>query len=259
MNRPSSKNQEPQVLPPVKKPALVLVHGFRGSPIGLDAIAQTLRQSGYEVYIPAIPPFGNSQKLATYTPASYADFLAKYVKRQKLDHPVLIGHSMGSLVVASALQKYPQLFAKKAVLMSPISKRTAAPFRLVAPLSGLAPRRMVDYVTTKFLFVPKKDKVLFHNTLVITHQCSQDHPPLRREVLRSASFSTHYAITDFYLRQDLLLLAGAQDRLISQQQTTTAAAKLQAQTLFLPHTGHLHNYEQPQETAQAIVEFLQNS
>lgn len=254
-----TSTKAPQVLKPTRQTPIILVHGFRGSPIGLQEIAQILRDGGFEVYIPAIPPFGDSPKLPEYTAESYADFLAQYIKDSNLHRPILVGHSMGSLVVASALQKYPKLFHRKAILMSPISKRTAVPFRVVAPLSGLAPRRVVDYITTKFLFIPKNNKPLFRKTLTITHKCSNDHPPLRSEVLQSAKFSTHYAITDFNMQQEILLLGGANDRLINQKQTLKAANKIGARTHFLSNTGHLHNYEQPTETAQVIMDFLQEA
>lgn len=255
MSRVSNTN--PQILGPAEKPAIILVHGFRGSPIGLEKIAEFLRQHNYTVYLPAIPPFGNSKQLPAYTPQHYADFLANFVRNHNLHRPILVGHSMGSIVVASALQYYPKLFYLKAILLSPISKRTAAPFRFIAPLSGLLPRRIIDYITTKFLFVPRHNKALFHQTLTITHQCSDDHPPLKSEILKAATFSTHYAITDFNIKQKLLLLAGSKDRLISQKHTLAAAKKFHAKTQFLPNSGHLHNYEQPQETAQAIIDFLE--
>lgn len=240
---------------PTKKPALILVHGFRGSPIGLQEIAQILEQAGYQVLIPPIPPFAGAQKLPSYTPDSYARYLADFVKQQDINRPILIGHSMGSLVVAATLKYYPELFHQKAILMSPISKRTAVPFRMIAPLSALTPKAAVDYITTKFLFTPH-DKALLKHVLEVTHDCSNDQPPVKSEVIQAAKFSTSYAITDFHIPKSVLLLAGANDRLISQAQTRAAAQQLNAKLDFLPNTGHLHNYEQPRETANAIIDFI---
>lgn len=238
-----------------QKPALILVHGFRGSPIGLKEIGKYLQQNGYRVFIPSIPPFAGAKKLPEYTPQSYADYLKTFVKEHRLQKPILIGHSMGSIVVAAALESYPKLFHNKAVLMSPISKRTAVPFRMIAPLSALAPKATVDYITTKFLFTPR-DKTLLKHVLEVTHDCSNDQPPLKSEIIQAAKFSTKYAIGDFNLKQNILLLAGANDRLISQDQTVALAQKSDAELIFLPSTGHLHNYEQPCETAQAILKFI---
>lgn len=143
------------VLKPSVKPSIVLVHGFRGSPLGLEAIAQILRQAGYQVHIPAIPPFAGAGELSSYQAKDYADFLARYIRDQNLSRPILIGHSMGSIVVSATAKFYPQLINHKLVLLSPISTKTAKPFALISPLAAIVPRRIVDYITTRYLLYPK--------------------------------------------------------------------------------------------------------
>lgn len=239
------------------KPTLVLIHGFRGSPIGLEAIADQLKAAGYQVYVPAVPPFGGAVPLASYTAEAYAKFMADYIRQRKLDRPVLIGHSMGSIVAAATAAYYPQMVGSKLVLMSPISAKTAKPFTLVSPLSSLTPRRAVDYVTTRFLFVPH-DWALFRETLKLTNLCSADHPPARSDLAKATRFSAHSAVADFELQKDILFLAGDHDRLVSKRKTVALATRLGAQLVFIPGSGHLHNYEKPRETAEQIVAFLES-
>ncbi len=255
MPKPPKKNHSESS---PKTPDIVLVHGFRGSPIGLEAIGKELEQNGYRVHIPPIPPFGGATKLDRYTPEAYAKYLVNYLDEHKIEKPILIGHSMGSIIVSATLSLYPKRVHHKSVLLSPISNRTAAPFRLITPLSAVLPRRTIDYITTRFLFIPH-DRALLHQVLEITHDCSNDRPPLRSEVLSAANFSTKYCVGDFAANQDLLLLAGEKDRLISQKQTMKLAKKLHSDLDFLPNCGHLHNYEDPHATAQKILDFLQKS
>lgn len=243
------------VLPPSAKPSIVLVHGFRGSPLGLETIAQDLRQAGYQVYLPAIPPFAGAGKLDHYTPKAYADYLTKYIRDHSLHRPILIGHSMGSVVVSATAKLHPELVNSKLVLLSPISVKTAKPFALVSPLAAIVPCQIVDYVTTKFLFVPR-DKQLFRATMELTHQCSSDQTPSRAAIAAATSFSTHYSVQDFSPVQDTLIIAGAKDRLIPQKKTRELARQLQAQLELIPNSGHLHNYERPHETAQLILKFI---
>ncbi len=257
MTKLKQPSGSPQTMTPAAKPAIVLVHGFRGSPIGLEEIATGLRKHGYQVYIPAIPPFGGAKKLPEYTPEAYARYLKDYIVEQQLDHPVLIGHSMGSIIVAAMISLYPKLVNKRSILLSPISNRAAAPFRVLSPLTAVLPRRMVDFITTTYLFVPH-DRALLHQVLEITHDCSNDQPPRRSEVLNVAAFTTRYSVGDFSPSQDLLILAGEKDRLVSKKQTLKLANKIQAETEFLPGCGHLHNYEKPLETVAKIVEFLED-
>lgn len=241
----------------MSKPPIILVHGFRGSPLGLEEIAKFLHTAGYDVYAPAVPPFAGSKPLASYTTKGYANFLKDYIKEHNLKSPILIGHSMGSIIVAATADLYPNICNKKLILLSPISTKPAKLFASLTPLSALLPRRIVDYITTRYLFVPKNHK-LFRRTLKITHECSNDQPPKKRDVMKSANFSAHHSIAEFDLNhKKVLLLAGAKDRLIPQKSTLSLAQKKSAQTKFIKNTGHLHNYEDPRATAEAILDFLE--
>ncbi len=251
----SRTRPRPVVLSPLKKPELILVHGFRGSPLGLAKVADYLRQAGYIVHVPAIPPFGGAPTLQSYTASSYARFLIDYIKENSISHPILIGHSMGSIIVAATAQFYPEFLYDKIILMSPISAKPAPPIAALAPFSASLPIKFVDYITTRYLFRPKSH-ASFREILDLTHQCSYDHPPRRSDLRAAASFSAHTSVADFSPQQKVLLLAGEKDRLVHQSATRHLAEKLDADLVFLPQTGHLHNYEKPQETVAAVLNFL---
>lgn len=239
-----------------RKPALVLVHGFRGSPLGLEAVAADLRAAGYKVYTPALPPFAGAQ-LEHYAPAAYAKYLRDYIQANGLTQPILIGHSMGSIVVTATAQRYPELVNQKLILLSPISTKPARFIAAISPLANYLPGRMVDYVTTRFLFVPH-DKTLFRQALALTHQCSSDHAPTKTELSGAMKFSTSYSVADFLkgLDKDITFIAGAKDRLISARATAKLAARCAAKVKLIPGSGHLHNYERPSETARLILKSL---
>lgn len=239
------------------KPPLVLLHGFRGSPLGLEAIADGLKAAGYQVFLPAVPPFAGAEPLTNYTPKSYTDFLTQYLAQEGIVQPVLIGHSMGSIIAAAAAHQYPKLFAHQIVLMSPISVRTSKPIAMLAPLSAKIPTRTVDYATTQFLATNLRPKT-FKQTLGLTHACSTDQVPSKADIIAAAQFSARYSVADFPPQKRILLLAGEHDRLIPKQKTIQLANQFAAETYFIPKTGHLHNYERPHETVQAILKFLNN-
>lgn len=251
------KRPQPKVLAPAQKPPLILVHGFRGAPSGLKVIAEDLRKAGYEVFVPTIPPFAGAKELPEYTPRAYADFLAEFIREHKLKRPVLIGHSMGSIVTAAAASRYPSLINQKLILMAPISYRTPRVFSLIAPLQNFVPRKFVDYVTTRYLFVPH-DHQLFREVMQLTDECSSNHPPKRRSASAATKFSTRNSINDFRLTRNILLLTGKKDRVVSTKKTDRLAKKLDAKTVYLEGSGHLHNYEKPHETATEIIKFLEN-
>lgn len=250
-----------KILESNQKPALVLVHGFRGSPLGLEAIADDLRRAGFEVHTPALPPFAGAKFpiVSDYSPKSYARYLRDYIQDQHLVRPILIGHSMGSIVVAATAQRYPELVNQKLVLLSPISAKPARIIARISPLANYLPPRIVDYVTTKFLFIPH-DKKLFRETIEITHRCSSDQAPSKSELTGAMKFSTGYSVADFLggLQKDIIMIAGAKDRLISQNDTGELAEKYSAKLELISDSGHLHNYEKPHETAQLILKTINN-
>lgn len=234
---------------------IILVHGLRGSPLGLKDIKRDLEKAGYKVYAPAIPPFAGAKPLVECSAATYADFLANFIRTKKIQKPILIGHSMGSIIVAATAERYPELIDHRLILLSPISTKPAKFFAALTPFSALLPSRLVDYLTTRYLFVPK-DHQLFRKALAITHDCSSDHPPKKLDVMRSAKFSAHNSILDFNFTKQTLLLAGESDHLIKKTATEQLAKTLSATTVFIPESGHLHNYEKPHETATEIIRFL---
>lgn len=238
-----------------KKPPLVLIHGFRGAPAGLGAIAMELERNGFETYSPKIPPFAGAGELFDYNPHTYADYIASYIAENHLEKPILIGHSMGSIIAAATASLHPEIVHDKLYFLSPISKRPPLTIRLISPTAAYLPRSIVDLITTRYLFVPH-DYELFKEVLRLTKLCSTTYPPKKSAISKATHFSTNYTTADFELQQQVIVIAGEHDRLIDRQATETLAEKLRAELEFLPNTGHLHNYEQPQATAQAILRHL---
>lgn len=236
------------------KPPLILLHGFRGSPLGLSEVADILRTDGYEVFTPAVPPFSGAT-LPSLTPEAYVSFINDFIQEHNLEKPILMGHSMGSIITAAVAHTTPSLIHEKLILLSPISTRTSRLVAPLVPLSASVPRRVTDYVTTRFLFVPH-DPELFKKALAITNQCSGDQVPRAREVFRSAKFSAQYSVADFPFEKNTLFLAGESDRIVNKKNTEQLAKEIGAKLEFIPGSGHLHNYEKPQETAEAILHFL---
>ena len=240
---------------PAAHPPLVLLHGLRGSPIGLKTIADDLQQAGYTVFSPAVPPFGGAPELPDYTLKNYADYFAQYIKANHLKNAIFIGHSMGSIVVGALASYYPELINSKIVLLSPISNKPAKPFRWLANLTAVLPSGLIDLVTTLFLFTPRS-RTSLKQTLAATHACSNDHPPKKSAVKQATKFSSATSLKDTKFTKTVLIVAGNHDRLVRLKYTRSLADSLSAKLKVLPATGHLHNYERPHETAQAIIEFL---
>lgn len=245
-------------MPTAKKPPLLFIHGFRGTHEGLVDVAVWMTDRGYECYYPDIPPFGRESKpLKTYDEKSYAKFIADYIKQNKLKNPVLIGHSMGSLIAAATAAKYPRLVSKKLVLLSPISVKPPKPIAMLQPLITILPNKVVGFITTKYMLIQKKDHNKVRDILDVTYRCGA-HYTSRKDVRKAAKFSADHSLSDFKFKKDTLIVAGEKDRLISRSKTEDYAKTIKVEPKFIKNSGHLINYEEPRRVAEIISDFLEN-
>ena len=235
------------------KPPLLFIHGFRGAPVGNAEIVAILRKN-FEVYSPKIPPTGAKNSLKTYDADSYAAFVADYIKEHKLRHPVLVGHSMGSIIAAATAERYPELINKKLIFVSPITTRVPSYIAFLQPLVAYLPKRAVSYITTRYLFVPRQH-TLFKKALALTNKSANKFSS-RHDLRKSARFAAKYSLYDFKLKQDLLLIAGEKDRLTSEEANKEFVHTHYAKLRLVDNAGHLVNYERPTVVAKLIEEFV---
>lgn len=243
----------------MKKPALLFIHGFRGNHLGLKETAAYLKAKGYECYAPDIPPAYNTKRekipeLSEHTADGYAKWVADYILEKKIDRPILIGHSMGSIISAATAEKYPELINEKIFFLSPICVTPPKFICNLAPLSSILPTKMIGYITTKYLLVPK-DKELFKEVLATTYKCAEKFTS-KKDSGRAAKFSISYAISDFNFDKKCTFIAGEKDKLNSQEQIKKVAKKFGATPIFLKNSGHLINYECPVKLAEEIEKKL---
>ena len=248
---------------------LLFIHGFRGAPNGMVDVFAELKKSDarfdadqYRIYAPELPPAQSAGQLDAYTADAYADWVANYIKKHHLDHPILMGHSMGSLIVAATEQKYPDLLDPKFILLAPVSQRTPRPIAALQPLVAVMSNDLVSYVTTKYMFVhraetPATTRQIFDRALSLTTESGSIYTD-SKALAEAAKFPAQAVLSDFSFPADrrIYMIAGAHDKLFSRRATEKLARDWGAQLTILPNCGHLLNYEQPQKLAEAIKQAL---
>ncbi|MBP3899808.1 alpha/beta hydrolase [Candidatus Saccharibacteria bacterium] len=235
------------------KKSIIFIHGFRGSSLGMEQVANCFDNKKYNIYVPDMPPAGD-ESLPEYSPRFYARFLARYIKNNEIEKPILVGHSMGSIIAAIMAERYSDLINKKLVLMSPISARTSKFFRMLTPLSVLLSNRVISQITTRFLLIPK-DKSLLKKTILLVEHCGANYVS-RFDVFKAAKFSTEYSISDFSFEKEVCIIAGDKDRLMPHKKTDILASELNTKPIYIKNAGHLINYETPEQVAKYIKKFL---
>lgn len=244
-----------------QKPPILLVHGFRGNHLGLAEFQKLLEAEGYQVFNPDIPPAFNTQDetlpiFTDFTKDGYADFIANYILDKHLDHPILIGHSMGSILAAAAAEKYSHLIHDKIFFLSPIATHPPKFILPLIPLMALVPNKFIGYVCTEFLIAsahrPKKRQILD-----LTYKCSRKITSVRDEI-SAAFFSMSHSISDFNFKKQAYFIAGSKNRMNPSRKVREIAEKFHAEVNFIPQTGHLINYETPKKIAELVLPKLKN-
>lgn len=257
-------------------PALIFLHGFSGNHHGLAPVVELLPQ--YRIIAPDLPGFGDSPPLAEslHTVADYAVAVAEFIAALKLaEPPVLVGHSLGSVVAARVAVERPELVAGQLILLSPTS---------TSPFADLQPRyvgarlgelhyafgagfgalgewwlhRPVISRFTTWALLQTPDRALRRR--VYEHHIRDLGYLRHRRVFRDAYRSLNRDGVINYasaITQQTLMIAGANDTMWPASTQQQVVAKLKhGQLVLLPGVGHLTHFEAPQALAAAITAFL---
>jgi len=257
-----------------KKPTLVLVHGFTGSHLGFQYLVPLL--TDFRLIIPDLPGFGVSPlPHEQLTLAGLGELLIDFVEALQLDTPPhLLGHSMGSLVVAEAIRQQPTIAAKKLILSSPVPSPVgmaevrrvgvlasklyyAASHRLPVVGKKLATSTKLTRFSTKMIMTTS-DKEL--QQAIHGHHSNNLHfissigwyRQLYRQINRTGMSRYKAALRPF----DVLIVNGAKDNVTPLAQQKKVAKSIEATLVVIPGVGHLAHYEKPAPLAKAITDFL---
>lgn len=257
-----------------KKKTLVLVHGFTGSHEGFQYLVPLLED--YRLIIPDLPGFGVSPlPHESVTLAHLGGLLCEFIDTFDFaTAPYLLGHSMGTLVVAEAIKRRPDISQEKIVLISAVpspvriaDRRRAgaiisqfyytASHRLPVIGKRIATSRKITRVSTN-LITTTKDRDLqqaihghhFDNLDYISS--IKWYSRLYRQINRTGL--TRYAST--FRRYKVLIINGNRDAVTPLYHQKKAASVIGAKLVVIPDVGHLSHYETPKALSKQILDFL---
>lgn len=244
-----------------------MLHGLRGTHQGLRAIADILTQNAYHTITPDLPGSGDSAPLEDQTLRGYVEWLHRFIEAQQLsEKPVLIGHSMGSVIASHHALQYPDDTGRELILMSPV-------FR--SPAEQELSTRLNSGMDTLIHILPENIRTDLLNSKAVSYGVSRyltaDRSQQKKIDRLHAEYSGHFASADSFLSdariaqcaqavipegKDVLLIMGKKDRLISAKFVQEVADMTHTKLVLIPNAGHLINYEQPAKAAHAIMEYL---
>jgi pimeloyl-ACP methyl ester carboxylesterase len=260
-----------------KKPTLVLVHGFTGSHLGFQYLVPLL--SDFRLIIPDLPGFGVSPlPHEQLNLAGLGEMLIDFIEALQLDAPPhLLGHSMGSLVVAEAVRQHPAIADKKLILASPVP----------SPV-GMAEVRRIGVLASKLYYVASHRLPFVGKRLATSRKLTKFSTKMimttNDRELQKAIHGHHFNNLDYissigwYRRLysqinrtgisrykaalkpfDVLLVNGSKDSVTPLAQQKKVAKSIEAKLVVIPDVGHLSHYEKPTDLANAIRTYLKPS
>lgn len=252
--------------------SIVLLHGYRGTHEGVEAIVGALQD--FDVYVPDLPGYGRSDPLAQqHTVDAYLEWLEGWLTVIRIAKPVLMGHSFGTVLVAGHGARQPGS-ASARVLVNAVSepammgtKRTLLRLtRMFYRFSNLLPEATAMKVLNLRVFVKIMSEVTtkssdreFRRWIYEQHLTHFGTFANKRVVVEGFDASIAKTVVDYShsVVEPTLLIAGERDEVTSvagQRRAieTFADAELQV----IENVGHLTHYETPLLVAEHLREFV---
>lgn len=242
---------------------LVLLHGaFLGAWCWETHFLDYFAQQGFNVVAPSLRGHGKSEgrRMLDYTGISdYVEDLAQVVETLEGPPPVLVGHSMGALVVQRYLERAP---VSGAVLMSPVPAHglAASAFRMLFgdPLL-FAEVGLMQAFGTGAMNAEIGQRAVFSERLSEA-EIAQFSALVQRESQRALfemNVNPWPRPWQVSIRPPMLVMAGAEDALFTPDESNALATIWGADWLELPEIAHAIMLEPKWEVAaEAISRWL---
>jgi pimeloyl-ACP methyl ester carboxylesterase len=251
-----------------KTPLIILIHGFRGDHHGLSLIAASITK--YDVLVPDLPGYGKTPMLqGDHDLENYANWLIELVS--KIDREVIVlGHSFGSLIVATALSK--GLSAKAIVLENPITTKSLDQkdlanrlarffYKTTSKLGSLGSVLLRGPAMVRgmsMVMATSKNRKLrsFIHTQHSNYFSNYQHDRVAHEGFLAASSGNVLEHASAF-RMPTLLIVGEKDSIAPLAKQIELQKQIPGSTLeVMPKVGHLTHYETPTEVAALIESFV---
>ncbi|MFJ6701100.1 alpha/beta fold hydrolase [Streptomyces sp. NPDC091272] len=241
---------------------VVLLHALSLHATMWHAQEHALRAAGHTVLAPDQRGFGG-RPLGTAAPSLdvIADDLADTLDRHRAPRAVIVGSSMGGYVAMAFLRRHPERVAGLALLSARATadspEAAAQRLRFAELVQDDEHRATLVEKTTPLLLGPTTRT---ENPDVLTRVLADAHdsPPAALAWAQRA-IAARADSTDVLrgARVPALVLAGAEDALVSADESAHVAATLpHARLVTVPGAGHLQPLETPDDVTRALLALL---
>jgi pimeloyl-ACP methyl ester carboxylesterase len=235
---------------------VILLHGFPMNSNVWNNFAIPLA-THYKVYTPDLPGFGKSKLLdLPFTIEAVASQLLEWMDEQRIENPVVIGHSLGGYVTLAMAAKYPERLAGIGLFHSTaaedsvekkesrtktiefIKKNGALAFTSNFIQQLFANPEHTDIATVREIAIQSQEEAVIGYT-----QAMRDRP------------SRIHVLQEF--EKPVLLIAGEKDQSIPAASIQQQASLCKQPHLHvIPDVAHMGMFEKSDETVNLIKVFI---
>jgi 3-oxoadipate enol-lactonase len=243
-------------------PSLVFLHGIGGAARAwrgqLDYFADSYRSLAWDM-----PGYGSSAALSSVSIASLADALKDFLDATGAVRPVIVGHSIGGMIVQQLLAQDPEIAG--AVVLAQTSPAFGKPdgdWQKQFISARLGP---LDRGETMVSLAPSLVKELVGDDpdasgMVLARDCMASVPAAtyRATMLALMGFDLRDALKEISV--PTLVLSGSKDNNAPAPMMAKMASYIPSATYVeLEGVGHLANLERPEEFNAVLWDFLMDS
>jgi pimeloyl-ACP methyl ester carboxylesterase len=242
---------------------VIFLHGIGGGARSFAPQIASFASAGYQPVALDLPGYGTREPVDTMSFETIAADVESTLAQSGLDKPVLVGHSMGGMVVQTMLRRKPDDYVA-AVLSctSPAFGNPAGDFQKKFVADRLAPleagRRMADIAPEVADSLMGKEADPAGRAVFIEAYAATAESTYRAAVQCLVTFDERANLPN--IKVPVLCLAAEHDRNAPASVVEKMAGKIPGAYYFcLSGLGHMPNLEAPQVFDAAIFNFLDHA
>lgn len=238
---------------------LVFIHGIASTSATFSEQIEIFKEDYYILSID-LPGYGGSKLLEINNIKNYADTVYKFLLSKKIKKPILIGHSLGGMIVQQIIADHKG-FAEAAVLIATTAKFGSKDLSWqnkfinsrLKPLEDGKSMKEISVTAIKNITVPSTSKHLISTASKIMASISKE--AYKSAILSLINFDLRHKLNNINI--PILLISGDNDKQAPAKTMLSMSKKIKySQYYEIKNCGHLIHIEKSEIFNDIIKKFI---
>ena len=245
-----------------KGQALIILHGLFGQSDNWNTLAKQFGEQGYSVFTLDLRNHGLSPHSEEWNYSEMANDLYEFIATHNLEHPILLGHSMGGKVVLFFENKFPGLASK--LIIADIAPRAYEPHHnevlsalRAVDFSLIKTRKEAETKMTEHLADFGTSQFLLKNIYWRDTENNIMDWRFNLKVILEKYNNIGVAVPEFKSETKCLVIAGEKSNYISEKDKTDFSNRFKNCSFeTIVGAGHWVHAEKPKEFLDVVLKFI---